>query len=128
MFTKNFARNYEKKIILGTSDAWSTSHLSQRTSKPAYYIVDCQISNWEAAHRCAQSKKRMTRLTIHAVLLRARPFLAFMYVCYDVVRAHLLACCICYFSLITYAHQLHCKYIHWKYNETNALLALNKCW
>ena len=44
IFAKNFARNYEKKrIILGTSDAWSTSHLSQRTSKPAYYIVDCRI-------------------------------------------------------------------------------------
>ena len=38
-----FARNYEK-MILGTSDAWSTSHLSQRTSEPAYYIIDCQIS------------------------------------------------------------------------------------
>jgi hypothetical protein len=23
IFAKNFARNYEKKIILGTSDAWS---------------------------------------------------------------------------------------------------------
>ena len=43
IFVKNFARNYEKKIILGTSDAWSTSHLSQRTSKPAYYIVHCRI-------------------------------------------------------------------------------------
>ena len=31
--------------MLGTSGAWSTSHLSQRTSKPAYYIVDCQIFN-----------------------------------------------------------------------------------
>ena len=37
-------RNYKKKIMLGTSDAWSTSHLSQQTSKPAYYIVDCRIS------------------------------------------------------------------------------------
>ena len=43
VFAKNFARNYEKKKILGTSDTWSTSHLSQQTSKPAYYIVDCQI-------------------------------------------------------------------------------------
>ena len=44
IFTKNFPRNYEKKnIILGTSDAWSTSHLSQQTSEPAYYIVDCRI-------------------------------------------------------------------------------------
>ena len=36
-------RNY-KKIMLGTSDAWSTTHMSHRTSEPAYYIVDCQIS------------------------------------------------------------------------------------
>ena len=31
--------------MLGTSDAWSMSHLSQQTSKkPAYYVVDCRIS------------------------------------------------------------------------------------
>ena len=42
IFAKNFARNCEKKM-LGTSDAWSTSHLSQRTSKPAYYILDWWI-------------------------------------------------------------------------------------
>ena len=40
IFAKNFARNYKKKIILGTSDAWSMSHLSQRPSKPVYYIED----------------------------------------------------------------------------------------
>ena len=43
IFAKNFARNYGKKMILGTSDAWSTSHLSQQTSKPEYYILDCRI-------------------------------------------------------------------------------------
>ena len=32
-----------KKTMRGISDAWSTSHLSQRTSEPAYYIVDCRI-------------------------------------------------------------------------------------
>ena len=37
-------RNYEKKI-LGTSEAWLTSHLYHQPSKPAYYIVDCRISN-----------------------------------------------------------------------------------
>ena len=37
------SRNYEKKI-LGTSDTWSTSHMSHRPSEPAYYIVDCRIS------------------------------------------------------------------------------------
>ena len=44
MFENNFERNYGKKIILGTSVAWSTSHLSQRTNEPAYNIVDCRIS------------------------------------------------------------------------------------
>ena len=41
-FAKNFARNYEKKI-LGTSDALSMNLLSQRPSNAAYYIEDCQI-------------------------------------------------------------------------------------
>ena len=31
--------------MLGTSDAWSRSHLSQRTSEPVHYIVDCRISS-----------------------------------------------------------------------------------
>ena len=42
-----FARNYEKKIIIGTSDAWSMSRLSQQPSNPAtqqiMYIEDCRI-------------------------------------------------------------------------------------
>ena len=36
--------------MLGTSDAWSTSHLSQLTSEPAYYIVDSQIHSDEYFH------------------------------------------------------------------------------
>ena len=32
-----------KKKILGTSDAWSMSRLSQQTSKPTYYILDWRI-------------------------------------------------------------------------------------
>jgi hypothetical protein len=43
IFAKNFARNYEKKIILGTSDAWLMSHLSQGPRKPVYYIEDFRI-------------------------------------------------------------------------------------
>ena len=43
IFAKNFARNYEKIIILGTSDAWSMSHSSQQPSKLAYHIEDCRI-------------------------------------------------------------------------------------
>ena len=36
-------RNHMKKIMLGTSDARSTIHLSRLTSKPGYYIVYCWI-------------------------------------------------------------------------------------
>ena len=32
-----------KKIMLGTSDAWLTIRLSQRSSNPAYYIVNWRI-------------------------------------------------------------------------------------
>ena len=42
IFAKNFATNYEKKI-LGTTDTWSMSHLFNQPSKPAYYIEDCRI-------------------------------------------------------------------------------------
>ena len=41
MFAKNFARNYEKKIILGTSDTWL---MTVRPSKPTtHHIEDCWI-------------------------------------------------------------------------------------
>ena len=40
--------------MLGTSDTWSTSHLSQQTSKPAYYIADCRICG---VHSLAQLVK-----------------------------------------------------------------------
>ena len=43
IFAQNFARNYEKKMILGTWDAWSICHLSQQPSNAAYYIEDCPI-------------------------------------------------------------------------------------
>ena len=39
IIAKNFARN-DEKMILGTSDVWSTSHLSQQTSETVYCIVD----------------------------------------------------------------------------------------
>ena len=45
-------RYYIKKIMLGTSDAWLMSHSSRRTSKPAYYIVDCRIS--KRPHTCPE--------------------------------------------------------------------------
>ena len=40
-------RNYKKKVMLGTSDAWSMSHLSQQPTKPVYYIEDCWISKYK---------------------------------------------------------------------------------
>ena len=45
---KNFARYYEKKISLGTSDAWTLVLLYKGTSKPVYYIIDELISNLKA--------------------------------------------------------------------------------
>ena len=43
-FCKEFCKILWKKIILGTSDDWSTSRLFHRRREPAYYIVDCRIS------------------------------------------------------------------------------------
>ena len=52
IFAKNFARNYEKKIILGTSDTWSMRRSSHRQSDPAYYIEDCRISTLKVCPNC----------------------------------------------------------------------------
>ena len=37
IFAKNFAKNYEKKIILGTSDAWS---MRRSSHQPSNIIID----------------------------------------------------------------------------------------
>ena len=47
--SKLFARNYEKKIVFGTSDTWSMRQLSHPLSDPAYYIEDCRILKIAAA-------------------------------------------------------------------------------
>ena len=44
-FCKELCKILWKKIILGTSDAWSTSRLSHRPSELAYYIVNRRILN-----------------------------------------------------------------------------------
>ena len=48
-----------KKIILGTSDAWSMSSSPHRPSDPAYYIEDCRIfrqcSGLDKIIRCKSS-------------------------------------------------------------------------
>ena len=36
--------------MLGTSDAWSMSPLSQLATKPAYYIADCRIFGMRAVN------------------------------------------------------------------------------
>ena len=42
-FCKEFCKKSWKKIILGSSDAWSTIHLAHRPSEPAYYIIKWRI-------------------------------------------------------------------------------------
>ena len=42
-FSKVFCKKSWKKIMLGTSDAWSTIRLSHRPNDPTYYIVNWQI-------------------------------------------------------------------------------------
>ena len=39
----HFCNFYEKKIRLGTSEAWLMKRLSRRPSEPGYYILDCRI-------------------------------------------------------------------------------------
>ena len=52
-----------KKIILRTSDAWSTSRLSHLTSKPAYYIVDCRIlEHWDDGNDLILSRCHLSLL------------------------------------------------------------------
>ena len=43
VFLHRILQEIMKKIILGTSDAWSMIHLSHRPSNPPYYIVNWQI-------------------------------------------------------------------------------------
>ena len=43
--------------MLGTSDTWSTSHLSQQPREPMYHIVDCWISENPSGRRLLFDKK-----------------------------------------------------------------------
>ena len=49
-FLQRILHEIMKKIILGTSDAWWMSHLSQWSSERAYYIVDCRIFRSSTLH------------------------------------------------------------------------------
>ena len=42
-FLQRILQEIMKKLILGTSDAWSMRQSSHRPSNPAYYIEDCWI-------------------------------------------------------------------------------------
>ena len=44
LFLQRIMQDFMKEMILGTSDAWSTIHLSHRPGKAAYYIEDWRIS------------------------------------------------------------------------------------
>ena len=44
-FLQRILQEIMKKKILGTSDPWSMSRLSQRDTEPVYYSVDYRISN-----------------------------------------------------------------------------------
>ena len=46
-FLQRILQEIMKKIILGTSDAWSMSRSSHQPSDPAYYIEDCRIYSKE---------------------------------------------------------------------------------
>ena len=45
-----------KKIMLGTSDAWSTSHLTQQTSEPAYCVLYCRLSDFKSMQCSLQAQ------------------------------------------------------------------------
>ena len=54
--------------MLGTSDAWSMSRLSQQATKPAYYIVDCRIYGQD--YKCCTSFTANFTPGIWCLLLR----------------------------------------------------------
>ena len=53
-----------KKIILGTSDSWSTIRLSHRPSDPVYYIVNWRISSYEFLNSDIRIHKIFTKLVV----------------------------------------------------------------
>ena len=65
-FLQRILQEIMKKIILGTSDAWSMSHSSQRPSEPVYYIEDCQSSELITMH-AEQTESSPVKLTLYFV-------------------------------------------------------------
>ena len=62
--------------MLGSSDAWSPSHLSQQTSKTAYYIVDCRIfnSNFSLVFRMVEAEEEYVEQLEILISCFLRPF------------------------------------------------------
>ena len=50
-FLQNILQEITKKIIIGTSDAWSMRWFSNPPSNPAYYIEDCHIFGKDSRHK-----------------------------------------------------------------------------
>ena len=66
----------KRKIMLGTSDAWSTNRLSHWPSETAYYIVDWRISTpWGFVERdkTAATKIISTHCELSSGLAAAQP-------------------------------------------------------
>ena len=57
IFLQRISQEIMKKIILGTSDAWSTIRLSHRPSDPAYYIVNWRIFIKSKTTLCRGTKR-----------------------------------------------------------------------
>ena len=64
-------RNYE---IYEMSDAWSTSNLSHRPSKPAYYILDWRISIYVLDGKCHEIHHKKSQFSVKKRQLRVSKF------------------------------------------------------
>ena len=60
--------------MLGTSDAWSTSHLSQQPNEPAYCIVDCRILGLSIVVRRLKAAAHQSRKKIRNFPLFSETF------------------------------------------------------
>ena len=63
-FAKNFARFYEKRIILGTSDIWSTNHLFQQTR-----VFYCKLTDFYGIHSLRVKNQKLSLTAIFLSLL-----------------------------------------------------------
>ena len=69
-FCKEFLQEIMKKIILWTSDAWSTICLSHRPSDQTYYIVDWRISSSDVPPFCGNTSQYYALVISLHILVR----------------------------------------------------------